>query len=926
MSTAQVAPIHNANSGEPRKSDAKTQQRQGAPAQGILLWSDKAPSSVHVSPRTPYPPASSTPPRPPRTSSPSPLSTASENVQPPMSPPRPRRPDSIVEDAKTPIYARFASYSPIADLGLQLEDIISTYAAEPSPERAGEDANVQDAGNDAPRLDAARAPPVVGSPTPLGAALAELGLDGPKTQPSTPILPGSERSRTLLSLAQRTLHLSSLPGYERRIDLLQRLEVAMGAFLSVEDVESILCIEATPSPAKIGPQSTGRNDVRRTIGRMRTSWRPRSRTVEAPPPSAPIVVGVPLSSLPLDAYVTATIAGRPYDLPILCFSAVEEIYRRGQGPPVKSFMDASGSATRLDQLVTIYETAPDYGERHDLSLESIHDVVSLLKRFLTSLPTPILDDKLWRLFSTACLRSTRPHKQRIESAQLILHLLPSSSFNLLLYLSAGFSQLPLFAKNPVSLDKVASLFGDAIFGSRSTVPRTASSKRFGMTITAPSELLSDSRDRSESAIAALRWLLGNWSAIAEGLLSGSDSPQESTQRFSMETLNISTAPTIPAPDDHTQSEAKAGEPVPSSPDKVLPVAPQQSSVPERPTEDVTKVDNHNEDGSQPALSPPSSASTSPRSDSFSTPPGTSAPLFTPADEKEANATLQRQLDEAIAMLTVRRASAESADTASVYAFPPPPPLSPGLDNAPAAATSDSMSPASEAEPASVQSPRIPIGMAAHRRSMSEDVTGRGKAAPPPLLRTQSAPRVRLAQPPSLLTPTIPENASAVPPPLPEKRQSVDISSSRRNSAPQNRTSLYSPTRTGTKNFLLPAHARRYDEIIHLRQRLSALEKEREAEHADMVNLRSEVALFKARVTRRTSRQASDDEQTRVAEAERRASDADSRAEEAEKAVASLKKRLEEVEKARRRESAEAKRTASNLEEQLRLLRDLVLEQ
>lgn len=84
-----------------------------------------------------------------------------------------------------------------------------------------------------------------------------------------------------------------------------------------------------------------------------------------------------MDSLPAEAFVTATIAGRPYDLPILCFVAVEEIYRRGQGPAVKNFMEATGSATRCDQLVSIYETAPEYGERHDLSLESIHDVVAL---------------------------------------------------------------------------------------------------------------------------------------------------------------------------------------------------------------------------------------------------------------------------------------------------------------------------------------------------------------------------------------------------------------------------------------------------------------------------------------------------------------------------------------------------------------------
>lgn len=89
------------------------------------------------------------------------------------------------------------------------------------------------------------------------------------------------------------------------------------------------------------------------------------------------MIGVPLNSVPPEAFVTATVAGRPYDLPIVCFAAVEEIYRRGRGSAVKSFMEAPGSAPRRDQLISIYETAPDYGDRHDLSLESIHDVVAL---------------------------------------------------------------------------------------------------------------------------------------------------------------------------------------------------------------------------------------------------------------------------------------------------------------------------------------------------------------------------------------------------------------------------------------------------------------------------------------------------------------------------------------------------------------------
>lgn len=227
------------------KVDGKAMLAPVAAAPTILAWSDKAASSsVHVSPKTSYPAGQRTPSGSPRAPSPH-LQAVKPQGDPPVSPRRPRRPDSIiVEDGEinaAPSYGRFPGFSQIADLGVQLEDIITTYAADPSPELAEETTEAPTTPSDPKAADT----PLPADPNAaIGAALAKLGLDGPKIKASTPIVPGSERSRTLLSLRQRTLHLSSLPDYGRRIDLLQKLEVAMGAFLSIEDVEAILCMEA----------------------------------------------------------------------------------------------------------------------------------------------------------------------------------------------------------------------------------------------------------------------------------------------------------------------------------------------------------------------------------------------------------------------------------------------------------------------------------------------------------------------------------------------------------------------------------------------------------------------------------------------------------------------------------------------------------
>ena len=559
-----------------------------------------------------------------------------------------------------------------------------------------------------------------------------------------------------------------------------------------------------------------------------------------------------------------------------------------------------------------------------------------LKHYLQALPTPLLNDQLWRLFTTACLNSTRPLEKRIESAQLILQLLPTKHFNLLLYLSAGFSQLPLFPKNAVSIDKVASIFGDALFGLRSPTQQRHSFKRFGMTITAPSELLTDGRNHAGSETAALRWLLAHWPEIAEGLLAEDRSSRRPARPLSTETLSISTAPVSPAVDVEATAKERAQES-----DVVVSAAEMAAAE----AEDCE---------SEPALSLSSSATASPRTPSVSTPPDPPSPLLSPEDEREAHAALEKQLDDAIALLTVRRPSAESTDSqsnsprtaqpdcsltdsfpiadASIYAFPSPPKSPTDLVHpsatdriTPQAVQPDPLSP-----PEPPQSPRIPIGLAAHRRSQSDNVSQKFKSAPPPplLSRSHSITRARLAQPPSVLTPPIPEDD--IPPPLPHKRHhsgppvlhrmpSTASSSDRHSIAARS-----SSSRPGTKNFLLPAHARRYDEIVHLRQRLNALEKERQAERADMVDLRSELAIYKARM--QVVRHSADAEQARIAQAEQRAVDAESRADEAEKATKSLRDRLDKLETARRREAAEAKQTAADLEKQLRALRDLIFGQ
>lgn len=59
---------------------------------------------------------------------------------------------------------------------------------------------------------------------------------------SQKIAPGAKLPLNLLTLARRTAHVSDVPGYAWRLNLLEKLELIMGSFLRIEDAEAILSI------------------------------------------------------------------------------------------------------------------------------------------------------------------------------------------------------------------------------------------------------------------------------------------------------------------------------------------------------------------------------------------------------------------------------------------------------------------------------------------------------------------------------------------------------------------------------------------------------------------------------------------------------------------------------------------------------------
>ncbi|GAA6059377.1 hypothetical protein JCM10212_003275 [Sporobolomyces blumeae] len=405
---------------------------------------------------------------------------------------------------------------------------------------------------------------------------------------SRTITPASKHEMNLITLARRTTHLSDVPGYDWRLNLLEKLEVLTGSFIAIKDAEAILSIgqptkasraaklESRRSQIFIPPTASSKLAKRRGtklkeeepttfFGKMR---RVLSHPGQAPPAkeSAPplpapkrTVFGKPLAQIAEYAFVTSMIAGQRHDLPGVCFSTVEEIYRRGQGSKVPGLLQLAGEPGRVARLVQIFDSAPDYGEHLDLSVESIHNVCSLLKKYLHDLPEPILDDRVYRLFLAGCVDSTNSLPRRVAAAQVILRLLPTTHFSLLVYLVAFLSQAPLFPSNPLSLETVSEIFAASIMAPRSDSSSSSLSKKPNkgqMIITGPTDLSDDASGKK--ANEALTWLLKNWSAIADGLLE---------LDFDVD-VDALVPPTSPAPPSHTTSprvEALKAQSPPVSP-------------------------------------------------------------------------------------------------------------------------------------------------------------------------------------------------------------------------------------------------------------------------------------------------------------------------------------------------------------------------
>lgn len=127
----------------------------------------------------------------------------------------------------------------------------------------------------------------------------------------------------------------------------------------------------------------------------------------------------------------------------------------------------SGSNKRINQLQAVFDQPPRYGKDFDWTGYSVHDAASVLRRYLNSLPDPVIPANLYLDF-TAVLQKPQPISASIAAYRHLISLLPPASRYLLLYL---LDFLSVFArcsdKNLMTASNLAVVFQPGLVSPRS---------------------------------------------------------------------------------------------------------------------------------------------------------------------------------------------------------------------------------------------------------------------------------------------------------------------------------------------------------------------------------------------------------------------------------------------------------------------------
>lgn len=141
------------------------------------------------------------------------------------------------------------------------------------------------------------------------------------------------------------------------------------------------------------------------------------------------------------------------------------LYLKENGTEVEGTFRVNGSAKRMRELQTQFETPPKYGKNIDWknSIYTTHDVASVFRRYLTQMPEPVIPRSFYHQFRDAYAEEPFDHTRVIKTFHGLIGALPRANQYLLLYV---LDLLSVFArksdKNLMTTTNLAVIFRPGI--------------------------------------------------------------------------------------------------------------------------------------------------------------------------------------------------------------------------------------------------------------------------------------------------------------------------------------------------------------------------------------------------------------------------------------------------------------------------------
>lgn len=173
------------------------------------------------------------------------------------------------------------------------------------------------------------------------------------------------------------------------------------------------------------------------------------------------VFGVPLRQCLQYASVQISTANSKGDLYVWGYIPVVVakcgLFLKENATEVPGTFRVNGSAKRMRDLQALFEEPPKFGKHLDLKQGSntTHDVASVFRRYLTSMPEPVIPTDHYHGFRQAVAKTPFNQEECIQTCKRLIHSMPRANQYLLLYV---LDLLSVFArKSDINLMTAANL-------------------------------------------------------------------------------------------------------------------------------------------------------------------------------------------------------------------------------------------------------------------------------------------------------------------------------------------------------------------------------------------------------------------------------------------------------------------------------------